>query len=376
MRVEHFVGLAAACALAVGACSSSDSTPTSAARIGPAVQAGKPFPADRCAANKAAGTITYLSGYDFAASASIIDVLVAEQRGYFDDLCLDVVVHAGLASENYAQVAAGTAQFSSGGSFSELVTTESANGDDNLVALAVEGKVSVDTLIVKAGAATTVADLRGSTIGVKGTMTASVRAMLTKAGLTEGNGYTTQALAGFDPLEHIALPGIVGFTGFASNEPGQLDRAGVEYTSFRPAAEGIPGSFGVLYSSRTFMEAHPTAVTDLMRATMHGLSAAIADPGSASMVAIDFIENNGNAGGLSAEGEAFRWQTESKLVADSTPNSEPLGLPDTGLLQEELDAYAAIGLFGGKAPKAGGFADPSVLRSIYDTSGSIIWPTR
>ena len=52
--------------------------------------AGEPFPADRCEANKAAGTITYLSSFDFAASASIVDVLVAEQKGYFDDLCLDV----------------------------------------------------------------------------------------------------------------------------------------------------------------------------------------------------------------------------------------------------------------------------------------------
>ena len=53
---------------------------------------GESFPADRCEANKAAGTITYLSSFDFSASASIVDVLVAKQKGYFDDLCLDVKV--------------------------------------------------------------------------------------------------------------------------------------------------------------------------------------------------------------------------------------------------------------------------------------------
>ncbi|MET0460463.1 MAG: hypothetical protein ABW195_14525, partial [Ilumatobacteraceae bacterium] len=50
-----------------------DSAPTSGASgsdVSPVV-AGEPFPEDRCAANEAAGTITYLSGFDFAATASI-----------------------------------------------------------------------------------------------------------------------------------------------------------------------------------------------------------------------------------------------------------------------------------------------------------------
>ena len=45
---------------------------------------------ERCAANEAAGTITYLSSFDFAASASIIDVVTASEKGYFEDMCLDV----------------------------------------------------------------------------------------------------------------------------------------------------------------------------------------------------------------------------------------------------------------------------------------------
>src|SRR5690349_16217598 len=102
MRQRAIIGLAAVALLTIVSCrddasssptaavattapSATASPPTSAA--GPAVAAGKPFPADRCAANKAAGTIHYLSGFDFAASASIIDVVVAQQAGYFKDLC-------------------------------------------------------------------------------------------------------------------------------------------------------------------------------------------------------------------------------------------------------------------------------------------------
>ena len=157
-----------ACALLIVGCSSDAKPTTTAANAGPAVAMGQPFPAERCDDNKAAGTITYLSGYDFAASASIVDVLVAEQKGYYDDLCLDVEITAGFSSENYPKVVSNTAQFASAGSFSGLVTYSTKNDDANLVALAVEGRAANDTLIVKHGAATDLADLEGATIGVKG----------------------------------------------------------------------------------------------------------------------------------------------------------------------------------------------------------------
>ena len=66
----------------------------------------KPFPADRCAANQAAGTITYLSSFDYAAAASIVEVIVAEQKGYFDALCLDVEMASSFSTANYPLISA------------------------------------------------------------------------------------------------------------------------------------------------------------------------------------------------------------------------------------------------------------------------------
>src|SRR4051794_3233311 len=54
----------------------------------------------RCAENKAAGKITYISSFDFSASASIVDVLVAKQNGYFDKMCLDVDIKPGFSTSN------------------------------------------------------------------------------------------------------------------------------------------------------------------------------------------------------------------------------------------------------------------------------------
>ena len=340
------------------------------------VTADAPFPAARCEANKAAGKITYLSSFDFSASASIVDVIVAKDKGYFDALCLDVELKASFSTANYPLIAGNEAQFSSGGSFSEVVSFATDNADADVVALAVEGHTGIDALFVKDGEATQLSDLKGSTIGVKGKITPSVQAMLAKAGLIEGTDYQTVPVEGFDPLVHMALPNIVGFPGYKSNEAGKLERAGIKYTLFDPAADGIPGSFGVLYTNGTFMKDHPTAVEDFMRATMLGLADAIADPAAAAKIALALIDSNGNPNFLSPEGENFKWASEAKLVTDSTPAGSPVGLADAAGLQNEVDAYAAIGLFGGTAPDISKRFNTSVLTSIYDGDGKVIWPSK
>ena len=337
------------------------------------VTAGEAFPAARCEANRAAGTITYLSSYDFAASASIIDVLVADSKGYYDDLCLDVTITPSFSTENYPLIAANDAQFSSGGSFSEMVDFAGAN-DAGFVALAVEGRTGIDALITKDGEVPTLAAIEGKKIGVKGAITPSVKAMLAKEGLVEGTDYETVNLEGFDPLAHIEIPDIIGFPGFKSNEPKQLEAAGVPFKLYDPSDFGIPGSFGVLYTNLTFLTEQPTAAQDFMRATMRGLADAVADPAAAALVAIDALNASGNALFLSSEGETARWAVESKLVDEGTTPDTPLGLPLIDQLTIEVTEYAEIGLFEGVPPIIETMVDASVLDGVYDDAGVVIWP--
>lgn len=346
-------------------------TGDSAAAAG--VVAGEPFPEARCAANEAAGTITYLSGFDFAATASIIDVIVADQAGYFDELCLDVELQPSFSTANYPIVASGDAQVASGGSFSELVNYAAANEAD-LVALAVEGRSAIDALILKPGTAASLDDLAGATIGVKGAITPSVAAMLATVGLVEGEDYETVLLDGFDPLTHITLDGIVGFPGYKSNEPGQLERAGVEFDLFDPSDYDIPGSFGVLFTSRDFVEEHPTAAEDFMRATMRGLADALADPDAAAATALDRVAANGNPNFLSPEGETFRWAIDTELLTEETPAGTGYGVPDPALLEAEVATYAEVGLFGdGGAPDISERIASEPIESVYD-GDQVIWP--
>lgn len=397
MRLRTTVALALATAITLAACGSDDPSPDETADTGetagtadttpatvesvPAttsgadagVVAGEAFPDERCAANEAAGTITYLTGFDFAATASIVDVIVADANGYYDDLCLDVEIKPSFSTANYPLVAENDAQFASGGSFSEVVAFADAN-DTDFVVLAVEGPTAIDSLIVKPGVAAELGELEGSTIGVKGKLPPSVAAMLATAGLVENDDYETVLLDGFDPTAHIAIESIDGFPGYKSNEPGALERAGIDFDLFDPLDYDIPGSFGIIYSNEQFITEHPTAAEDFMRATMLGLADAIADPEAAANTAVELINSGGNPNFLSPDGEVFRWSTDAALISELTPQGTGFGVADVAALRNELDTYAEVGLFGdAETPEATDYLS-DVLERIYDADATVIWP--
>ena len=338
------------------------------------ITAGEPMPTERCEANQAAGTISYLTGFDYAATASIVDVLVADHNGYFDELCLDVDIAPSFSTANYPLVAANDAQFSSSGSFSELATFSAVNEAD-LVALAVEGRVAIDSLMVRPEFAD-LEELAGTTIGVKGKLPPSIAAMLAQLDLVEGTDFTTLLLEGFNPIAHWEVEGISGVPGWKSNEPGTLERAGIDFDLYDPADFGIPGSFGLIYTNSDFLTEHPTAAEDFMRATMRGLADAIDDPAAAATIAVDLINGNGNPNYLSPEGETYRWTIDAQLITDTTPVDSHPGVPDPEALAAEIAAYDAVGVYAETGvPEVDGRFDDTLLAGLYADDGSVIWPS-
>lgn len=359
-------------ALVLAACG--DDTDGGSADVA-AVVDGEPLPEERCEANRAAGTVKYNTGFDFAAAASIIEVIVADERGYFDELCLDVEITASFSTTNYPLVASNEVQFASAGNFSEVATFSEANEAD-LVALSVDGHAAIDVLMVKPDMAGSLADLAGATIGVKGAIPPSIAVMLQQeAGLVEGEGFETVLLEGFDPTAHWALPDVAAIPGWRSNEPGGLDRAGIEFDLYDPAEFGIPGSFGLIYTNREFLEAHPSAAEDFMRAAMRGLADAIGDPDAAAAIAVERINGGGNPNFLSPEGEAFRWNTDADAIVLLTPADSEIGVPIAEELEAQIAAYDEVGVYGeAGAPEIEGRFDPDLVEGLYADDGSVIWP--
>jgi ABC-type nitrate/sulfonate/bicarbonate transport system substrate-binding protein len=327
---------------------------------------------ERCDKNKAAGPITYLTSFDFAAAASILDVVVAKDHGYFDDVCLDVTLKPGFSTSNYPLVASGQAQFSSAGAFTELLNF--STGGAKFVAVADYGKTPVEALLVRDdGKIKTLQDLKGKTIGVKGDIPPSIVAMLAQAGLKRGVDYQEVLLDGFDPVAHLKTS-IDALPVYKSNEPGQLDRAGVTYRLFDPIDYGVPGSFGIIYTTPDFLSKHPTAVQDFVRAAFKGYSDAVRDPAGAVAISIKAINAAGNQNFLTEQGEKYRWQQESAIVGRGSPADGTVGLIDPTRFTNEVDSYAKAGVFTNGTPKTDGTYDPSVAAGVY-RNGALVWPT-
>ncbi len=325
---------------------------------------------DRCAANQAAGTITYVSGFDFAASPGIIDVVVAEAEGYFDEMCLDVELMGGFAPSNGPLVAAGQAQMSAASSFGEMVNNN-VNGDADLVAVGQLGHTGVEALVVPAdGAIAELTDLPGTTVGIKGDLPYTIQSMLGLAGVERGT-FDEVLLEGFDPIAHLELD-IDALPVYKSNEPGQLDAAGIDYVLFDPVDYDVPASFGVYFTSASFLAEHPTAVEDFVRAALRGFQFSLDDPDAAVAHAFERIEAAGNPAFLFAESEAFRWGVESALVTDHTPDGLGYGQIDAAGLAEEVALLTQVGVFDAE-PDTASMIDTSVVDGLYDGT-ELIWP--
>ena len=163
--------------LTAAACGSSSGGSSSA---GSSTQAGSSAAlvnASECAANKAAGTITYVSPFGFDASAGIIDVFAAQKLGYFKDMCFTTNFVTN-SQDSTALVSAGKAQVTNVGSAADYLTAVASGS--NIKAVATYGNTS-DYCIVTNKDITSLPQLAGKTLGYHFVKEAPVLAMLSCA---------------------------------------------------------------------------------------------------------------------------------------------------------------------------------------------------
>jgi ABC-type nitrate/sulfonate/bicarbonate transport system substrate-binding protein len=324
---------------------------------------------ERCEANRAAGTMTFMTGYDYAADAGILDVVAAEQQGFYDDMCLDVEVQPGLSPANSAALASGTVQLADAPSFGEMVN-QNVNGGADLMGFGQLGHTSITSLLVPADSPVQeLTDLEGKTIGIKGDIPFPVLAMLEEAGLKRGT-YTELLLDGFDPVEHFAL-GIDALPVYKSNEPALLDDAGFAYREFDPLDYDIPASFAIYMSTRSFYEEHPTAIEDFVRASLMGYHYAAENPEEAVAGAFELIDAAGNQFFLAQDHELDRWSVETQLIEEVTPADMVIGQMDVDQLGAEVQTLTDLGVFD-TLPDWESMLDASIVPKLYE-GDELIW---
>ncbi|MFK7917030.1 MAG: ABC transporter substrate-binding protein [Ilumatobacter sp.] len=324
----------------------------------------------RCEANQAAGTVTWVTAFDYAAAAGIAELIVADANGYFEELCIDVEIQPGFAPSNGALVIEGQAQMGMAGSFSELVANNVA-GEGDLVALLHWGRTAVEEMVIPASSdAATFADLCGGLVGIKGELPYSLQAAVALSDV-ERSCFDEVLLDGFDPVAHLDL-GLDALPVYKSNEPFQLDAAGIEYTTLDPLDFDVPASFGIPFASQSFLDEHPETAQDIVRALVKGYQDAAADPDGTVAAAFELINAAGNPNFLAMESELNRWNVESGLIADLAPDGVGVGIPDLELLGAEIDAMVAAGVFD-EAPDWMSMVDASIAESVYDGT-ELVYP--
>ena len=56
-------------------------------------------------------------------------------------------------------------------------------------------------------------------------------------------------------------------------------------------------------------------------------------------------------------------------------SDQPIGVPDITLLEKEVSTYADIGLFDGQVPDIATLVNTTLVASLYNAEGTVIWPT-
>ena len=331
----------------------------------PTGERGSAISAERCKANEEAGTVTYMSGYYWQSSASILEVIAADELGYFDDLCLDVELQAGPGdtTQNAKLLASGKVQVTA--LSQQDVITNNLNGV-NVQGVSSYSDAGLEVLLTNDDV-TDLAQLKGKKVGHKGWIPLSITAMLAENGVPLDD--VEQVKVGYDPTV-LTRGQVDALTGFISNDAKQLQDAGEKVTVWQPTKFGVPDSLGALAINPAFGKEHPTAVEDFLRAAFKAYRYC-ADEANVD----ECIGFQGEKAGADADPahEKDVWTTEVQVVADNPLPGKfgSVDLDNVGKLAGLVNDF-----WGQKvtAEQAQGWFTNEFSNAVVDDKNEVVWP--
>ncbi|WP_201772925.1 ABC transporter substrate-binding protein [Devosia riboflavina] len=321
---------------------------------------------EECDRNKAAGTITYISGYGYSASAGQVDVFLAKELGYFDALCLTVEINAA-GGNGQLLVSSGQAQFTALGSASDVMLA--AANSRNLTAVATYGSTSPFSIFANE-AVKSLKDLEGKRLGYFINITPIALAMLDAAGVDVSKVELIK-MTNYDPTV-VTRGQVDAIVGYASNQPQTLKAMNLPFSEFLPSDLGLPGTYNVMEVNSKFLAEHREAAADFMRASLKALEFCLAEEEKCVDMISQLAADNNQGSAFPREQQARTWGVESEWVRSSTFG--PPGVQTVAGWQSEYDMAQKFG--GLKNPPAiEAMMDPDLVASLYQ-DGKLIWPEK
>jgi len=318
----------------------------------------------RCERNRSAGTITYISGYGYSASAGQLDVFLAKELGYFDALCLNVEINAA-GGNGQLLVSSGRAQFTALGSASDVMLA--AANSRNLVAVATYGSTSPFAIFAHESIKT-LKDLEGKRLGYFINITPVALAMLDAAGVDRSRVQLIK-MTNYDPTV-VTRGQIEAIVGYASNQPQRLKAMNLPFNEFRPGDFGLAGTYNVMEVNRQFLAEHRETVADFMRATLKALDFCLAEEARCVDMLHQLALANKQGAAFPRDQLARTWRVESQWVRGSQA-----GPPGVQSMENWQGEYEMAKTYGGlkNPPAIETMMDVDLVASLYQ-DGALIWP--
>lgn len=329
----------------------------------PGVPEGVLISAEACERNSAVGTIVYVSGYGYSASAGQLDVFLAKEMGYFDALCLDVEINAGGANGQQL-VSSGQAQFTALGSASDVILA--AANSSNLTAVATYGTTSPFSIFAHEDV-TSLKELEGRKLGYFINITPIAKAMLDSAGVDVSKVELIR-MTNYDPTV-VTRGQVDAIVGYASNQPERLRAMGLPFNEFRPADYDLQGTYNVMEVNTQFLNESREVVADFMRATLKALHHCLDDEADCVERISVLAEENNQGSAFPADQQARTWAVEAGWVRATGK------APGVQSIADWEAEHAMVAQYGDlrTLPAIEDMMDPDLVASLY-VDGELQWP--
>lgn len=281
--------------------------------------------------------LTFMAGFKPQANLPFVGAYVAQEKGFFDELNLDVDIRHAQSGEHLQLLLAGEVQVSTANA-AQVVLRNSE--DLPVVSVALVGQQSEQGFAVGADSGIeSVSDWEGKRFGYKGSVPVEFLAVAQANGLDPDT--VDQVKVSFDP--RVLSEGQVDILAvFVSNEPGQLERIGYPVHVFDPSDDDV-AAMGLTYiASRDGIAEDPEAIGRFVRGALRGITYAAENPEEALDIVMQYAPQE------NPEQQEFMLSTELSRATTAATGENGYGWQTQEQWQALSDMLASFELTSGE----------------------------
>ncbi len=261
-------------------------------------------------------SLIFMAGYKPQANLPFVGAYVAQEKGFFDAVGLDVTIrHSAGRGEHLQLLTAGKVDVTT--QDAGVLLRRRADPGLPLVSIALIGQRGQQAFVALASSGLeTPKDWEGHKVGYKGTPPPDLFALMDAAGVDVNK--VDLVNVGFDP--RVLTEGLVDvYPVFKSNEPYLLRKWGYELTLWDAADYGVP-TLGLTYvTTPQIIEQDPDRIQRFLKAALKGIEYAAAHPDEAVEIVLKYA-------GPETDPDHMRFMLETELRDARSPVTDQYGL--------------------------------------------------